>query len=158
LRHAPHRHQIDGQHANTDNIIKLLIGSDVPGVLEWRGWRCCLLLASDALTSACIRGNSQPCAHEIRQHCVDQVSTRQQGDDNFARARLHGRPGRQETHVRALVSRRLLSTLLARGACDGVIVCASALDSCPSIRHTQRGTRRLTLEANGAAAQRPRTW
>ncbi len=30
------RHQIDGQHADVNNMIKLLIGSDVPGVLEWR--------------------------------------------------------------------------------------------------------------------------
>ena len=32
LRHATPHHQVDGQHADTHNIIKLLIGSDVPGV------------------------------------------------------------------------------------------------------------------------------
>lgn len=102
VRHAPHRRQIDGQHADVNNIIKLLIGSDVPGVFESEGSSVTLA----ACTLAFIRGNSQSCAHAIRQHCISQVSTRQPRDDHVARARLHGGSSRQETHVRALVSRR----------------------------------------------------
>jgi len=87
LASPAHRHQIDGQHADVINMVKLLIGSDVPGVLESEG------LGFDALTLTFIRGNSHPYAHVIRQSCDHQVSTRQPGVEHNARARLHRGPG-----------------------------------------------------------------